>query len=138
MGIRALRPIAAAAALAAAFAVTGGPAVPAYASANEVVIAVTAGSGLDVATQVNGSWHVETVATGLYGQPSVAIESNGIIVIAAVFLTGAYRGTLYYFWQAAGGTVWHRQQVSAKAASPRWCRPRSPRSGSTGVPRQTP
>jgi len=115
MGIRALRPVAAAVALAAAFAVAGGPAVPAYASANEVVIAVTAGSGLDVATQVNGSWRIETVATGLYGQPSVAIESNGIIVIAAVFLTGSYRGTLYYFWQASGGTVWHRQQVSAKA-----------------------
>jgi hypothetical protein len=102
MGIRALRPVAAAAALAAAFAVTAGPAVRAYASAKEVVIAATAGSGLEVATQANGSpWHIETVATGLYGQPSVAIESNGIIVIAAVFLTGAYRGTLYYFWQAA-------------------------------------
>jgi hypothetical protein len=118
MGIRALRPVAAAAALAAAFALTAGPAVPAEASSGEVVIAVTAGSGLDVAKQVNGSpWQIEKVATGLYGQPSVAIESNGIIVIAAVFLTGSYRGTLYYFWQASGSTVWHRQQVSAKAAA---------------------
>ena len=32
-------------------------------------------------------------------------------------LIGSYRGTLYYFWQASGGTVWHRQQVSAKAGA---------------------
>jgi hypothetical protein len=118
MGIRALRLVAGAVAVAAAFAVTAGPAVPAQASSGEVVIAVTAGSGLDVAKQINGSpWQIEKVAPGLYGQPSVAIESNGIIVIAAVFLTGSYRGTLYYFWQASGSTVWHRQQVSAQAAA---------------------
>jgi hypothetical protein len=117
MGVRALRLVAAGAALAAAFAVTTGPAIPAEASSGEVVIAVTTGSGLQVGKQANdSSWQIETVATGLYGQPSVAMESNGNIVIAAVFLTGSDRGTLYYFWQAPGSTVWHRQQVSAVAA----------------------
>jgi len=118
MGVRALRLVAAGAALAVAFAVAAGPAIPAEASSGEVVIAVATGSGLQVGKQINDSpWQTQTVATGLYGQPSVAIESNGNIVIAAVFLTGSYRGTLYYFWQAPGSTVWHRQQVSAKAAA---------------------
>ena len=58
MGVRALRLVTAGAALAVAFAVTAGPAIPAEASSGEVVIAV-------------------------------AIESNGNIVIAAVFLTGS-------------------------------------------------
>jgi hypothetical protein len=115
MGVRVLRLVTIGTALAAAFAAAG-RAGPAAASSGEVVIAVTAGAGLQVGEQTNDSpWQIETVATGLYGQPSVAIESNGNIVIAAVFLTGSYRGTLYYFWQAPGSTVWHRQQVSAEA-----------------------
>jgi hypothetical protein len=44
MGIRALRLVAGAAAMAATFAVTAGPAGPALASTGEVVIAVAAGT----------------------------------------------------------------------------------------------
>ena len=118
MGIRALRLVAGTAAVAAMFAITAAPAGPAEASSGQVVIAVATGTKLEIARQANGApWQIENVASGLYGQPSVALESNGITVIAAVFLTGPYRGTLYYFWQASGGTVWHRQQVSAKAGA---------------------
>ncbi len=116
MGIRALRLVAGMAAVAVTFAVTAGPAAPAQAATGQVVIAVATGTKLEIARQANGApWQIEKVASGLYGQPSVALEGNGITVIAAVFLTGKDRGTLYYFWQGAGSTVWHRQQVSTVA-----------------------
>ena len=100
-------------------AVVAGPVGPALASTGQVEIVTTNGSALLIARQADGTstWKTQTVATGLYGQPAVAQESNGNTVIAAVYLpAGPERGTLYYFWQASGGTTWHRQQVSAYAA----------------------
>jgi hypothetical protein len=113
------RATAAGAALVAVAATVLVPAVPAAAATGEVVIAVSTGSAIQLAKKPDDSstWTVQKVASGLYGQPSVALESNGITVVAAIFETGTDRGTLYYFWQAAGGTVWHRQQVSAIAAA---------------------
>lgn len=93
---------------------------PAMASTGEVVIATDTYTGIDVATQPDGGrvWTVQQVASGTYGSPTVAIASNGSIVVAAVELGGgADRGTLYYFWEAAGSTTWERQQVSAIGAA---------------------
>lgn len=113
------RTVAITAALAAAAANTLFVAGPAAASSGQVVIAASTYTGIDVARQADGSptWSVQQAGAGTYGSPAVAIASNGTIVVTAVDLAGTDRGTLYYFWEAAGSTTWHREQVSAIGAA---------------------
>jgi hypothetical protein len=98
--------------------VVAGPAGPALAADGQSAI-VMPGLNLMIARQNDGTstWTTQTIADGVYGAASVALESNGNTVVAAVYEeAGPDRGTLYYFWQPAGGTTWQRQQVSALAA----------------------
>jgi hypothetical protein len=113
------RTVAIGAALAAAAASTIFVAGPAAASSGQVVIAASTYTGIDVARQADGSptWSVQQAGAGTYGSPAVAIASNGTIVVTAVDLAGTDRGTLYYFWEAAGSSTWHREQVSAIGAA---------------------
>ena len=92
---------------------------PAMASTGEVVVASSTYTGIDVAIQADGSssWTVQQVTSGIYGSPAVALTSNGGIVLTAVDLSGADRGTLYYFWEGPGSSTWHPQQVSAIGAA---------------------
>jgi hypothetical protein len=116
---RGVRALAFGAALTAAFASTLIATSPASAGTGEAVVASSTETGIDVAIQADGSssWTVQQVVSGIYGSPAVALTSNGGIVLTAVDLSGADRGTLYYFWEGAGSTTWHPQQVSAVGAA---------------------
>jgi hypothetical protein len=88
-------------------------AAPAQASTGEVMVAAdNQGSGLYFEWQTDGTstWHQETVASGLYwGPPSMAVASNGTVVIAAVDTNFE---AVFYWWQAYGSSTWNQQQVS--------------------------
>jgi hypothetical protein len=99
-------------------AIGAGPAaLPAQASTGEVMVAGTnLGGGLYFEWQTDGTstWHKETVSSaGGWDSPSMAVQSNGNVVLAAV---AAETQTLYYWWQAYGSTNWNEQQVSATGA----------------------
>lgn len=94
-------------------------AVPARASTGLVMAAATIqgqGEGLyyDWQTAGGSTWTQEPVASGLWGTPSMTVQSNGNVLIADVDYATS---TLYFFWQGYQTTTWHQEQVSATGAA---------------------
>jgi len=104
---------------AATIGIIGLGAAPAQASTGLVMAAATtqgAGEGLYYDWQTAGAstWNEELVASGLWGTPSMTIQSNGNVLISDVDYSNY---TLYFFWQGYQTTTWHQEQVSATGAA---------------------
>jgi hypothetical protein len=94
-------------------------AAPARASTGLVMVAAMvqgSGEGLYYDWQTAGSstWNQELVAPGFWSTPSMAVQSNGNVLISDVDYTNS---TLYFFWQGYQTTTWHQEQVSATGAA---------------------
>jgi hypothetical protein len=94
-------------------------AAPAQASTGLVMAAATTqgrGEGLYYDWQTAGAstWNEELVASGLWGTPSMTIQSNGNVLISDVDYSNY---TLYFFWQGYQTTTWNQEQVSAIGAA---------------------
>ena len=91
------------------------------------MIAVATGTKLEIARQANGApWQIENVASGLYGQPSVALESNGItgwgdnadVAIAAQSSGGLVMTSIDssdvvdFYSEAPGGSTWSQTRIT--------------------------
>lgn len=105
--------------VAAAALAVGPAAVPAQAATGvDMVAASTNGGsiGLYYEWQTNGTstWHKELVASGLWSEPSMTVQSNGNILITAVSYA---TDTLYFFWQGYQTTTWNPEQVSPTGAA---------------------
>ena len=97
----------------------GADLAPAQASTGLVMAAATTqgrGEGLYYDWQTAGAstWNEELVASGLWGTPSMTIQSNGNVLISDVDYSNY---TLYFFWQGYQTTTWHQEQVSAIGAA---------------------
>jgi hypothetical protein len=103
----------------AAAAVIGLGAAPAQASTALVMAAATTqgsteGLYFDEQTAGSSTWTREPVASGLWGTPSMTVQSNGNVLISDVDYSN---NTLYFFWQGYQTTTWHQEQVSAYGAA---------------------